>query len=308
MTHKLVEEVYGATDAMAFAIDVVVAKVAENDAEVDKVLEIVDGVVESLRALQLFGLTAVLHNLRIDAALGKVLDDRVADVFVAGILTEDEEGDVVGGSVVVGGAGLLLADVAGLHPRGKRAEPLLQFLCARTAETLLAVDETDGLNDVQKVVGIDDARTTTFAAVATGDELVVLEVGDHAGLAVEEPGVDLATEGVVVLLVARGVVGAAEGAGALDEFFEARKVVLFVFGIGLAVAHDVGAVGMVGIGPEVDAEGFEVMAVAAAGGGFVGDGHGRHLAEAVGALRHALDVDVGHVPKEALCVGGEGAE
>lgn len=196
----------------------------------------------------------------------------------AGGLVLDEAGELRGlegpaHGVVVEGIALGGAELAGFEPGEVLGEPGFDSGAVFRREQG-AHEERGGAGDFYEVEGIDDAEGA--AGGDTFDALRKLQVGVHAGGGGDEPGAEVGAGGFAVtlaLLVPKEDPGGGEGGHLDGEADHGFAVIGEVFGIALAVAVDVGAVRVFGVGPEVVGLGVEVVeAAGAALGGEVCDG------------------------------------
>ncbi len=122
--------------------------------------------------------------------------------------------------------------------------------------------------DLDEVEGVDDAVVTAGADAVDG--LCVLEVGVHAGGGCDEPGAEVVCGVCSVPFLAGDLPGGDEGRYLEAQADEGEAVVVEVTRVRLAVAIDVGAVGVGGVGPEVVGFGEVVVRAARAAVGMVG--------------------------------------
>lgn len=153
--------------------------------------------------------------------------------------------------------------------------------------------------------GVDDAYAAAF--VEAEDGLGVLEVWVHPCGGIDEPGVEMEAGVGGVFFVAGEEPCSRESWDDETEAHHGLAVVVEVLGIGEAVATDVRAVGVFGVGPPVVTLGVEVVRAAWAartsGGGY-GDGlFGEIVA---GCAEDAFVVLFGHESPGGDCGSGLG--
>jgi hypothetical protein len=130
---------------------------------------------------------------------------------------------------------------------------------------------TDYFNQVERVNDTDAA-----AGKSPVDGLSVLQVRIHAGGIVDKPGTEVARRVVGVFVGAGDFVSGGERGHDQAEADHGAAMLHEIIGIGHAVALDVGAVGVGGVGPPVVALGKKVVGAAGAAGR-TGRGHGDGL-------------------------------